>query len=369
MVRVLIPTQLNDSHAIVVGKALRAKGHEAFPWHGADFPTRQQVSVEISPEAGFDLRIEGPGVCLANASFDVVWYRRPTRPVLSEETGLHAGDLQIAKRECNAFYSALWHLISPDAFWVNPAWAAERTNAKPLQVTEAVKAGLTVPPTLFSTDPEQIRRFLGKHQGEVIYKAFTPVQWRTADGVAFSFTSEVSLDDLPDDDVLRLSPGIFQRKVKKAQELRVTCMGNHVVAASLQPQAGGKAQIDWRASFSKLKAEKAVLPENVRLGCLALMRRMGIVFGCFDFIVTPENDYVFLEVNEMGQFLWLDAIDPDFMLLDAFCEFLISRRSDFTWAPSKSSVHFEELNRNIREELAQDAAVHVAQPEYGLVAD
>lgn len=369
MARVLIPTQVNDSHAAIVSRVLRAKGHEAFTWHGADFPTRQQASIAISPQAGLDWRIEGPALGLVNESFDVVWYRRATRPVLPEEDGLHEGDLQVARRECNVFYNALWYLISPDAFWVNPLHARDRANAKPIQVLEALRAGLSVPPTLFSNDPEQIRRFIGEHEGTVIYKAFTPGQWRTNDGVAFSFTSEVRLADLPDDDVLRLSPGIFQRKVTKARELRVTCMGHHVVAAALSPLGGEKSQMDWRAAFSHIKAERTTLPEDVRLHCIELMRRLGIVFGCFDFILTPENEYVFLEVNEMGQFLWLDALDSDFMLLDAFCEFLVSRRPDFTWAPSAASVRFNDFNRPALEDMKQDATLHVAEPEYATVTD
>lgn len=33
---------------------------------------------------------------------------------------------------------------------------------------------------------------------------------------------------------------------------------------------------------------------------------MHINFGCFDFIVTLDNDYVFLECNPNGQWLWIE---------------------------------------------------------------
>jgi glutathione synthase/RimK-type ligase-like ATP-grasp enzyme len=29
-------------------------------------------------------------------------------------------------------------------------------------------------------------------------------------------------------------------------------------------------------------------------------------FGCFDFIVTSNNDYIFLECNPNGQWLWIE---------------------------------------------------------------
>ena len=35
------------------------------------------------------------------------------------------------------------------------------------------------------------------------------------------------------------------------------------------------------------------------------MERLGLVFGSIDMIVTPQGDYVFLEVNPSGQFDWI----------------------------------------------------------------
>lgn len=58
------------------------------------------------------------------------------------------------------------------------------------------------------------------------------------------------------------------------------------------------------------------------------MRQLGIVFGCFDFIITPDDEYIFLEVNEMGQFLWIEEILPELKLLDKFCEFLVSSKKN-----------------------------------------
>ncbi len=32
-----------------------------------------------------------------------------------------------------------------------------------------------------------------------------------------------------------------------------------------------------------------------------------MVYGALDFIVTPEGQHVFLEVNPAGQYLWVEA--------------------------------------------------------------
>src|SRR5207237_10587072 len=104
-----------------------------------------------------------------------------------------------------------------------------------------------VPPTLLSNDPERIRRFLGELPGGAIYKPFNPVQWESDEEVAVLWTNEITADDLPEDEILRLTPGIFQAKVEKAHELRVTVMGRHVVTARLLSQELPDAQLDWRA--------------------------------------------------------------------------------------------------------------------------
>ncbi len=36
------------------------------------------------------------------------------------------------------------------------------------------------------------------------------------------------------------------------------------------------------------------------------MHLLGLTFGGIDLDLTPEGDYVFLEVNPSGQWLWLD---------------------------------------------------------------
>lgn len=72
------------------------------------------------------------------------------------------------------------------------------------------------------------------------------------------------------------------------------------------------------------------------------MEELGIVFGCFDFIVTPQGDYVFLEVNEMGQFLFVEEW-TGMPLLDAFCSFLTAGNVDYPWDPERVQVRYRDV--------------------------
>lgn len=356
-VRILIPTYSSDIHAAAVAVALERKGHEPLLWHGADFPTRQCGSIKISQQSS-TWQMRGVELDEPGRPFDTVWFRRPTPPVMPQ--GLYPGDREIAERSADAFHRALWQLVAPDAFWVNPLASRMRSEAKPMQLIDAAQTGFKVPATLFSNDPEEIRRFLAENAGHSVYKTLRPAVWDTRRGIAYLFTSEVSLDDLPDDDLLRASAGIFQRRLPKAYELRVTCIGDRAFGAKLYSQENELARTDWRGAFKTLRVERTELPEDLCQRCCALMSKLGIVFGCFDFVVTPEGELYFLEVNPMGQFLWLDEEDPEILLLDAFCEFLVQGRRDFSWQPSSSSIRYDaEFQAEAEARTVAAGALHV----------
>jgi hypothetical protein len=370
MTRVLIATYPDDIHATVVAEALTARGHEAVLWQGADFPTRQQASISIGDESEIYWEVSGPQISMTSkATFDVIWYRRPiVEPVLPEE--MHPGDRVVAQRECSIFSRSLWQLIAPDAFWVNPLGSRQRSTAKPVQLREALRVGLTVPPTLCSNDPDRIRTFLDHYKGNVIYKPFYPAQWLMEDGSALMFTTSVGPDDLPDDDVLRLTPGIFQKCIAKDYELRLTYMGDHLVAAKLLSQKIPNARLDWKLAFAELPVLPVEIPAAIDRACRNLLQRLGIVFGCLDMIVTPDGEHVFLEVNEMGQFLWVEELNPELRLLDPFCEFLAQGRTDFAWQRSRDNFRFADLRASAEAKQREVfSRVHVATPACFSVRD
>ncbi len=49
------------------------------------------------------------------------------------------------------------------------------------------------------------------------------------------------------------------------------------------------------------------------------MKRLNLRFGSIDLIVTPDDELVFLEINEQGQFLFLDERCPELGVMQADC--------------------------------------------------
>ena len=339
--KVLIPTETDDSHAKVVARALEQRGHQVHLWYASDLPVRQALSLTFDgsrPTAA--VRIAGDEIS-AEGPFDVVWLRRATQPMLPAD--MHPGDREFATEEWTRFLRGAWQVLAPDAFWVNPWENALRAESKSRQLAEATRVGFRIPETLCSNDPARIREFLAKHARGTIYKPFCTAQWKSDEGTAFLFTSEVRDGDLPSDEVLRLSPGIFQPLIPKSHELRVTMLGERAVAVRLDSQARASTRIDWRTGSYDMSASPIALPEDIESKCRRLMRALGLAFGCIDLIVTPEDEFVFLEINQMGQFLWLEELLPELRLLDGFCTLLESRRLDFEWHPSRATLSFATL--------------------------
>ncbi|MDP9119959.1 MAG: hypothetical protein M3O15_01085 [Acidobacteriota bacterium] len=336
MQRILILTEADDFHAVAVAEALQRKGGEVLLWATSDFPSRTDESVHYNG-SGRKISITGSGLQLCDPCFDVVWRRRPAF-VSDPESVLHPADRAFAEGECGVFRRSFLHLISPDAFWVNPIEGAARAGSKLLQHDAACRLGLQVPETLFSNSPTEIRTFLLR-RGELVYKAFSPVGWKTSDRCWLPFTARLTEESLVSDKILRLTPGIFQEVVPKLYELRVTVIGHRLFAARIFSQETERGKLDWRKSYDELRLEPATIPPLVADQCFALLDELGLVFGCFDFVVTPAGEHIFLEVNEMGQFLFVERYCA-LPLLDAFSEFLLQGTGDFGWSEDAVSVRY-----------------------------
>jgi hypothetical protein len=247
--------------------------------------------------------------------------------------------------------------LCPNAFWVNRPEVAKSDLDKIRQLRAARQVGLTIPPTLLSNDPEQIRSFFEAQGGDVVYKAYKLRAWtgEKPGAVYVNYTTPLSRGDLQDSYALSTAPGIFQKRVERLCEVRTTIFGREAISARLDLEGD---QIDWRRqSSSELRLSPWQLPDDVETRCLAYMRRCNLAFCCFDFIVTPAGDHVFLEANQMGQFLWVEEQLPELPMLDTMCAFLISGDRDFERGERPRLLSFSDyLDTSLSERQPSAAA-------------
>jgi glutathione synthase/RimK-type ligase-like ATP-grasp enzyme len=119
-------------------------------------------------------------------------------------------------------------------------------------------------------------------------------------------TTLIEEGDLVSDAALAACPAIYQRRVEKAFDLRVTVVGERLFACRIDSQDSEQGAVDWRrAGPGALPIRRCELDGDTAGKCIALMRRLGIDFAGLDLIVTPEGETVFLEANAAGQWLWV----------------------------------------------------------------
>lgn len=355
----LIPTEPDDTHAILVKLALEKKGHDVRFLFTADQPTKLKNTVLIDNDT-YQWRSTDKSDSFVDNDYDVVWWRRARKPYLPKDCA-HPSDYDFVVRENHLFYESITNTISPHARWINDKSAATRSHAKLLQLKLAVECGLAIPTTLFSNDPQDIRYFLLRHEREgVIYKPHCSNFWFEEQRMRISYTTPISFLELPNNQALQLTPGIFQKEIKKQYELRITYFGGYMVAAKLDSQAHVDGKVDWRAiSGRRLTIEPYILPESLAHKIQVLMKKMGLVFGALDFIKSEEDEYIFLEVNEQGQFLWKEELNSEFQMLDIFTQFLLSRSSSFQWEPKKWEHSIEDYQYQVGPLVAQNREQHI----------
>lgn len=348
VMKILIQAIAEDMHAGAVATALESLGADVMFSVGTDVPARQSCSCLI--DQGHDKRlIERGGTTVdLGGSIDLVWSRRAQ---LFTTPDLHPDDIAFANREFSFFLDGFWAQAAPDAVWVNP-WAARKfSNTKLNQFAAARQAGFRISPTLISHDPDQIVAFVDAHgAGRVVFKTLTPAWWQEP-GIGNLTTSTVVVtpDLLDDRHALRLCPGIYQVLIEKAAELRVTVMGDEVHCVEVVAGSLPGAAIDWRVGQHEMRVRRFSLPTAVEAKCLAITRGLGLAFGCIDLILGKDGGWYFLEVNEMGQFLWIENMLPEARYLEAFVRFLFRAAGAdeipmrFELATVRSSIAYREI--------------------------
>jgi glutathione synthase/RimK-type ligase-like ATP-grasp enzyme len=240
-----------------------------------------------------------------------------------------------AEAECRAFISGFLRLIS--APWVNDSTCELAASSKMYQLVQAASAGFRIPRTLITNSPGAVMEFVEDAGREIIFK---PLSGVSAVGTDFSrelyatygerlkydirvrpsdarahvvFANVLTNAHLDRIDSIEFSPAIFQDRIAKELEIRVTVVGDEIFAAEIHSQKHEHTRVDFRrmtfarpGGMPEHRVHK--LPASVESMIMLLMKRFGLDFACFDLILTPDGEYVFLEVNPNGQWLWVESL-------------------------------------------------------------
>ncbi|MBX5449368.1 MAG: hypothetical protein IRZ24_04810 [Thermogemmatispora sp.] len=313
---VLILSQAADAHVPPVLQILRQRGTAVHWVDTADFPEHLSLRAEL--QAGTPCwhgTLSSPEQQIDLAAVHSIWWRRPQR---YRAPALYAPAVRaFIEREAPRGLLGVLRgtIIAPQPFWVNPREALEAAEYKPAQLCAACAVGLRVPRTLVTNDPEAVRRFAEACEGRIIGKALArgileePGGTTTAGeriAARFLYTSAIFPEHLQQLEGVRTTAHLFQERLPKAFDLRVVIMGRQVFAIEIHAPPSSEAALDWRRAYRDLHYQLHELPAQIVDQLQTLVRRFGLQFAAADLLVTPEGEYVFLELNPNGQWYWLE---------------------------------------------------------------
>ncbi|MEV4693141.1 ATP-grasp ribosomal peptide maturase [Micromonospora zamorensis] len=298
---ILVLTSADDPTADAVAAALAHAGGKVVRLDTGDFPMELRLSATTTAEGGWAGMLSTAADTLDLERVRSVFYWRPTSFRLP--AGMSPADEVFAAVEARHGLGGL--LASLDALWVNDPVKSAAAEYKPLQLTLAARCGLAVPCTLLSNVAADVAAFAKRVGGQVVCKPLSSLVF-TEDGhqATKPYTTIIDPADISAE-AFAATAHLVQEYLPKAFEARVTVVGVLPIAVAIRSrsQAG---RVDWRADYDSLTYEHIDVPESVATGVRRFLERLGLSYGAFDFVITPEGRWVMLECNPAGQWLWLE---------------------------------------------------------------
>jgi hypothetical protein len=294
---ILIVSNQEDTHARAVMEHLQTQDAPFLLFDTATYPRQSKLSIEQQPGSPTGLGLTIDGIHHDLSTVNAVWWRRP-QPFELDKAITLPDDQAFAYGECHAAINGLWRCLQ--ASWLNDPEKDEIASRKAYQLQVASRLGLTVPRTLITNDPVRARAFIDQEGSKgTIYKAFSATEkaWRE--------TRLLKQDEIPKLVDVQWAPLIFQEYIRADLDLRITIVEEEVFAAAIHTDKSGYA-FDYRMDLNNANIKKHHLPPAITSKLIALMKTLGLKYGAIDMRYKPNGEYVFLEINPAGQWLFIE---------------------------------------------------------------
>ncbi|GAA3102440.1 MvdC/MvdD family ATP grasp protein [Streptosporangium carneum] len=297
---ILILSDRQDDAVEMVLPKLRARGVPVTWWDPGDFPARGSLTAAFTGQGHRIVLDTGAGAGpLDLAQVRAVWWRRPNRPTPAENVTEPSHRRHVVW-QAEFLLDGAWELAP--ARWLPARRDVERrAHNKIIHMARAVALGFSVPETVYTNDPFELAPAYERAGGDLIAKQINSDEF-TLDGVDHrTYTTVLTRRHLTSRHRLRHEPVILQPYVPKAVELRVIVVGDRVFAMEIDSQASRTARDDWRHyDDDRVRHGAHRLPEDLERRCADLVAALDLTYGAIDLILTPEGEYVFLEINPNG---------------------------------------------------------------------
>ncbi len=275
---------------------LRKRGASYFRFNSEDF---ERFAISLIPaEPGVYLQSREVNVKLTPETLKAIYFRRGIYPREPLTDRLSVQE-QLARSQLAAFMRSF--MIFDSCRWVNHPAATYKAEQKAVQLLSARRAGLEIPRTVITNNPEGINQAANGDQNVAVKGLDTILVWQK-DLETFGYTSLVETS-FAERCHLSSAPLIAQEALEHKLDLRVTIVDEKVFCAAVT-RGGNRIRGDWRLEKDDAEFQEYDLPPDIAEKCVNVTKSLGLVFGAVD-LALQRDTYFFLEVNPTGEWAWL----------------------------------------------------------------
>ncbi len=314
---VFIITNQKEQEVDGVIDFLRDKGINIIRWNLCQFPEKE--SYTVSP-----LSLLFPKLISKTTYPSVGWVHHFGQ--FSIDKSLTGLEREVSLRETRSFAEGI--LSSLECSWLNRPSAVVRASNKIYQLISAARLKIPVPDFVISNDELQVKEFSSKYDS-VILKSISTGFISYGDLSFKVYTKQFT--EVPEDifSGLKYGPVIVQQQIKKKKEFRITIVDKKCFSIEVDYKDIPEAT-DVRELIQKSNRHLFRRANNIREIediSIELTHHFGLNYAGFDWILSTEGSYYFLELNPLGSFKWYEQCGS-FNITEELGEALIRRIQD-----------------------------------------
>lgn len=169
-----------------------------------------------------------------------------------------------------------------------------------LEILEMAKqCGLSIPKFAVVTNMNDVYHYCNLW-GHCVSKAISNGLYNEVNHKRFyTYTELIEPGDIASD--VNIFPSLISECIDKAYEIRSFYLDGEFFSMSIFSQSDELTKIDFR-KYANNRNEPFDLPTDIKNRTKKLFEMIGINNGSIDYMVTTTGDFIFLEINPVGQY-------------------------------------------------------------------
>lgn len=227
------------------------------------------------------------------------WYRRGFFKIKNITLSEFSEFERLQREEVNKIMEFIFYKLSTLDVSINSALNFDVN--KLIVLEEAQKVGLQVPKEFIVSNESGFRDILKMYPNKkFITKTISGDSiYNFNDFLLFNYSKTINNVDSKE-----FFPSLIQEYIEKRYELRIFYLDEKFYSMAIFSQNDEQTKIDFRR-YNKTKPNRTVpflLPQHIEKKLISLLKKIDLNCGSIDMIVNKNLEFIFLEVNPVGQF-------------------------------------------------------------------